>query len=768
MFFVRFRPSLFYVSRRCLFLSRGSSPVRPRFRGFSLYRLLPLFLAVFVSCASEKPEKKKTGLSAPASDPSVPLVHENDYTAYLEQHPFPAVLTAPSPNPQDLFYTALIYRRMNRPEKAAEILTYVLRNGESLWALYSALFLREKLDYPVDDLIKIASARPGIATWASAYKLGLLFFDQKKYTAAYPYFKVIPSREEFRRSRDFYRVYFSRAASALLGRIPGWEKEVRFFFFDIPSNSYHRKLYNLLYAEPGRQKRFSLTERTVFRAKAFAGEREYGKAYREFFPAVTRKSARTILQNHPNLFYDLRPVISVSGYRKTRAPYFLEKASSFRGEARQASLFLAARLFQTRSSYRKSLRLYENILSTEESSPELREKALFFLLFAELSYAPGSLPRSFEEYREQVRLNPSYFDDFFESYGRSLILNRRWSTLRDFNAKFSSLLTYPVRLHYAWLDFLGAVYDTGISAKQREKAVKTNLEILEQDNDITFYTVLSHFLQNRNLDFISLFPESPPATPPARLRDYDRFALGFLNFDLKEDGFPVILSISDKLNDGTVRTIARWLNNEKKHYEAIRLMGPLRRRENFRLTRQDIEILYPSPYQSLIRRYTGKTNVSSSVIYGIIRQESAFKEQIQSHVGAQGLMQLMPSTALEQARKLKLKSDQYYLPEINIRLGASYIDWLISRPWTDNLSEALMAYNAGGGNVRKWKRRYPSRQTGLFLESIDYSETRKYVKKVLKGALTYDFLYGPKKTEEIFRQFFPDFSVLENMVGKKS
>ena len=136
-----------------------------------------------------------------------------------------------------------------------------------------------------------------------------------------------------------------------------------------------------------------------------------------------------------------------------------------------------------------------------------------------------------------------------------------------------------------------------------------------------------------------------------------------------------------------------------------------------------------------------------SMTHGITRQESSFDRSAVSHAGARGLMQLMPSTAREQAGKMGIAYDYGRLttdPAYNVSLGSAYYRRLLDN-WGGNHVLAVASYNAGAGNVRKWVRAYGDpRQPGVdvvrWIERIPFMETRGYVQRVLENSVVYDRL----------------------------
>jgi soluble lytic murein transglycosylase len=136
-----------------------------------------------------------------------------------------------------------------------------------------------------------------------------------------------------------------------------------------------------------------------------------------------------------------------------------------------------------------------------------------------------------------------------------------------------------------------------------------------------------------------------------------------------------------------------------------------------------------------------------SMIHAITRQESQFDQSIVSAANAQGLMQLLPSTAAEQAGKLGLPASTSRLtsdPVYNVTLGSGYFNRL-----KDNFGGshvlAVAGYNAGPGNVRKFLTANGDPRTGAdvidWIEAIPLSETKNYVQRVLENAVVYDLLH---------------------------
>lgn len=154
------------------------------------------------------------------------------------------------------------------------------------------------------------------------------------------------------------------------------------------------------------------------------------------------------------------------------------------------------------------------------------------------------------------------------------------------------------------------------------------------------------------------------------------------------------------------------------------------------------DCVYPRPYGSLVTALGDENGVEPEFIYAVMRQESSFRPEVASGAQAQGLLQLIPSTAANLARELGVKEPiDLREPPQNVRLGAFYLSKL--NGWFAN-NPALVAagYNAGPIAVLRWLRGSPQLDLDVFVARIPYDETRTYVERVLSNYARYRYLAG--------------------------
>ena len=154
--------------------------------------------------------------------------------------------------------------------------------------------------------------------------------------------------------------------------------------------------------------------------------------------------------------------------------------------------------------------------------------------------------------------------------------------------------------------------------------------------------------------------------------------------------------------------------------------------------------VYPLPYRHALRHAARERGLSPALVAGLVRRESLFDPAVVSSAGAVGLMQLLPSTALDVAASAGLpdfRLSQLTNPEVNLLLGTRYLADLLDR-FGDSRTAALIAYNAGPHRYGAW-RAFPERTADpeLFVERIPFRETREYVRAVHALVRTYSRIH---------------------------
>jgi soluble lytic murein transglycosylase-like protein len=156
-----------------------------------------------------------------------------------------------------------------------------------------------------------------------------------------------------------------------------------------------------------------------------------------------------------------------------------------------------------------------------------------------------------------------------------------------------------------------------------------------------------------------------------------------------------------------------------------------------------LSVIYcPTRYETLVDTYCKQHNLDKYLVLGLIREESFFRPDAVSPARANGVMQLLYGTAKDVAKKqgIRIKKWDLYNPNINIRLGTDYLKGLLDK-YNNKLHLALAAYNAGDFRVDEWLQRFGNVPEDEFIEMIPFTDTRNYVKNILRNYYYYRFYY---------------------------
>ena len=155
----------------------------------------------------------------------------------------------------------------------------------------------------------------------------------------------------------------------------------------------------------------------------------------------------------------------------------------------------------------------------------------------------------------------------------------------------------------------------------------------------------------------------------------------------------------------------------------------------------DLALRFPLEHTDSVHRHARNNNLDPGIVFAVIRQESAFNPEARSSAGARGLMQLMPKTGKATARLNRIPWSGVaglHDTDRNIRIGSSYLRQVMER-FGSNVVLASASYNAGPHRVTRWLPEQGELPANHWVARIPYSETRKYVQRVLTYAAIYDW-----------------------------
>lgn len=213
----------------------------------------------------------------------------------------------------------------------------------------------------------------------------------------------------------------------------------------------------------------------------------------------------------------------------------------------------------------------------------------------------------------------------------------------------------------------------------------------------------------------------------------------------------------DKNDDLEAVLFSYYSSLAADHYGAIKTINIVWNKDpNKYFNKSTIKLSVPVEYDRFVRDYSTKNNLEVNLVRSLIKQESSFRLKARSGSNAMGLMQLVPITTKDSAKYLRLNTknivSRVYEPELNVRLGTSYLRRLV-RAFKGHIPLSLAAYNAGIGNIRRWMKHrsvdldpLQSKNSSLpedevWIDELPWSETSFYVKAIMRNLVLYRFMY---------------------------
>ena len=296
-----------------------------------------------------------------------------------------------------------------------------------------------------------------------------------------------------------------------------------------------------------------------------------------------------------------------------------------------------------------------------------------------------------------------------------------WSLVRkDIEAMPEPMISAP-----EWIYWLGRAF----KAQGRDSAAEDQFKrIAGQPN---FYGVLAtEELGGRTRLPTQAAPISADEIRAVERQPGIRRALAMYRLDLRPEGVKEWSWALRGMDDRQLLAAAEIAQRNQIIDRSISAADRTKEEHNYKLR-------FPTPHADRIMTQSDRQNLDKAWVYGLMRQESRFVTNAKSNVGAAGLMQVMPSTGKWVANKIgiKLGPGDLHDPDTNVMLGTTYMR-LVLESLDNHPVLASAAYNAGPGRARKWRDVKPL-EGAIYAETIPFSETRDYVKKVMSNAVFY-------------------------------
>ena len=414
--------------------------------------------------------------------------------------------------------------------------------------------------------------------------------------------------------------------------------------------------------------------------------------------------------------------------------------------------------------YSQTINCFETAIQNAKNDSQ-KDDALWYLLQVKINQSYTDTIKNISTYASQWS-DPEYFDDLFDTMIPSLMVNGNWKyfgTLLDQIDGYASNET-TAKIAYIY----GRLLQEGYIKKGKDTDIEIERAFTRALNCgiNPYYKILAAYRLGYSDDEMAriLCVYADNKDIPVN-KSAENLLLGYKYFGYPEKIYPewqklYKLGVSTEVS----MELAQFLHDcgewDHDYYPlSIRISARSANITTKFLEKEELKLIYPRFYSDLVTKYASEYEVDENLIYALIRSESFFDEDVESTAGAVGLTQLMQLTGNDIAAKLKVKDFSLLDAETNIRFGTYYISELITR-CDGSALQALFSYNAGITRVRRWlsssmvefgkKKNMPG---DLFLETLPYSETREYGRKLVSASLYYEWLYFDETKSQEKRSF---------------
>jgi len=288
------------------------------------------------------------------------------------------------------------------------------------------------------------------------------------------------------------------------------------------------------------------------------------------------------------------------------------------------------------------------------------------------------------------------------------------------------------------------------AAREMERVIQRDDEGYYAERARSWLEIMSQPVSARRESFTAVMADLETVSPDGfddRLRFRLRKGRELIRLGLLSRARQELLAVHEAAHEHPAMTaeLLQLYEHHQLYGDALRLAVSLQSHWAQSRLRQALEpYLYPMGYPELVKAEASNHRLDRFLILALMRTESLFDPLAESPAGARGLMQIMPATGREILRQLGAPDESmnsFFEPEWSIRMGAYYLGQQVEA-YHGQIQFALAAYNAGPGHASRWLKRWDRIDPDLFVELIDFRETRRFIRKVLATQARYQRVWG--------------------------
>ncbi|TVQ38756.1 MAG: lytic transglycosylase domain-containing protein [Spirochaetaceae bacterium] len=555
---------------------------------------------------------------------------------------------------------------------------------------------------------------------------------------------------------------------------PDWIDRFYAVFSDYPATAHHARLFLFARNQGDILPRFDRRQRLLIEARYHLADGRSDQSARLFRTLIDDAAAdaeQAVELTGSALLPDLGRALTAGGDWRLSAPAIEKLLNVVAGRVSREQL---ARLYEYLGRVQRSGGNRAAALSSFRRALELdnrgadRDRVAWYVLQLLISGEPAAAVGFLETHAGGFH-GPSRFNGLLDELASQLVRRRDWSALQraeralDGNVDEGSLAQYAV--------INAAAARAGLAAA-RDRDDEHYLRRAREQWHNPYYALVAAVLLDAARGMLdghggppvnpavegSLLPDADAAQAAQRGDDQAAdcalaaYVAGYFAHGLLVEGYLAARLYEADLPDRALVEYAAIIAESGNYLDSLRLMDVVVRRSSRVPPREWAYLMYPRAFAQEMAAVIQAERLEPELFYALVREESYFSADISSHVGAIGLAQLMPATAAEVARAMRLENPDLIDPQTNLSLGARYLRAQIDR--FGSLQDALLAYNAGPTRVRRWRAQNGTLPPLLYQEAVPFHETRHYVRKILVSAAFYGRLYGGVEPDTVFMQLF--------------
>ncbi len=654
--------------------------------------------------------------------------------------------------PEAPYYFYYIFKNLKMNDKAFLMLKIAWQKSPALWKEKAGVLLVKELIKRdrYSEALSVAERylkrykNSGSVRTVMRLRLEALYWQRKDVEVL----KRLRTEEGRLKVEDSPELKLFKAVVSCRQNIAGWPDLFRDLFFNEKASFIHSRAYAFLKLEKKRIDSFMPWEIKLFHAKDLLarGERKEAiKLYEEAFKA----GYKTIFKKTSETLKEYAFACLSAGLYREGAGYLIRLAGKLHGRVNLDALEMAGRLYRKAGITAEAKILFGRVIDLTMDDSQ-RDRVLWFTIATD---EKRSYNKAFRAIIATYALwsNPDYFSDILGSVVSSLVYDKDWKklyTLCRITGKNG-----PGYIHDRVVYILNRAVSLGLFLLPDNMAES---ECLSHEPDtVNYYYLLNSYMKGKRKRVFDDKPKNGAGKYTSNKKSADfTFIKGFITYGMFIDAYRRAKNDGDGLKGRELFEIAGDLMRRGFYRRSLNLMRIYLSRQNGTPEKDELQLYYPEIFTDSIEKYSARENIPDFILYAVIREESHFDKDIVSRAGAVGLMQLLPVTAKDTARKLKLKDIDLKDPVTNLNLGTKHLGSLYRR--LNSVPKAILSYNAGLQRLRSWERDLKTLPDDLFIEAVPYKETRDYFKKILISSIFYARLYDRLTAVQAIHSFFPE------------